>query len=240
GRVDPQLEARVALAAEAGVGVRPRHSRVSKAMGELRQSPRTCTARGYNSALRDELAPARTPDRGPDLGKRAACPAAEDSVDAPGPVARPARHDVEMHVGDRLPGRVAVVDADRRAGGDRQPSAPRSARVAAPGSGAARMARMTAAPAAPAARTAGTRSAVTPPIASTGIAAARTASWSRASPWAPAFEGVSHTGPKSAKSAPAAASPGACVETPTSAPAGSSRRATSTGTDPVPSCTPSA
>src|SRR5439155_23416080 len=107
-RVDPQLEARVALAAEAGVGVRPRHSRVSKAMGELRQSPRTCTARGYNSALRDELAPARTPDRGPDLGKRAACPAAEDSVDAPGPVARPARHDVDMHVGDRLPDRGAV------------------------------------------------------------------------------------------------------------------------------------
>src|SRR5207302_4445833 len=60
------------------------------------------------------------------------------------------------------------------------------------------------------------------------------------SPWAPVLDGVAHTGPKSAKSAPAEASPGACVETPISVPAGSRRRATSTGTEPVPSCTPSA
>ena len=44
----------------------------------------------------------------------------------------------------------------------------------------------------------------------------------------PVFDGVSYTGPKNAKSAPAApaalTSPAECVETPTSAPAGSSRR----------------
>ena len=38
-------------------------------------------------------------------------------MDAARTVVRPARHDVDVDVGDRLPSRRAVVDADRRAGG---------------------------------------------------------------------------------------------------------------------------
>src|SRR5438552_9789960 len=121
-----------------------------------------------------------------------------------------------------------------------QASAASSARVAAAGSGAARMARMTAAPAAPAARTAGTRAAVTPPIASTGMAAARTASARRASPCAPPFDGVTYTGPKKARAAAAGASPGGWVETPISASAPTRRRATSAGIESPPRWTPSA
>src|SRR5205823_7426718 len=98
-RVDPQLEARVALAAEAGVKVRPRHPAVSKAGSGLGQSP------------------CRTPDRLPHLAERPARAAREDRVDAARPVALPARHDVDVDVGNGLPGRLAVVDADGRAGG---------------------------------------------------------------------------------------------------------------------------
>jgi len=74
---------------------------------------------------------------------------------------------------------------------------------------------MTATPAAPPARAAATRSAVTPPIASTGIAGPRAPPRGGGPrPGRPALDGVAHTGPKSAKSAPTGASPGGCVETP--------------------------
>jgi hypothetical protein len=94
--------------------------------------------------------------------------------------------------------------------------------VASAGSSAARMARITATPAAPAARVSGTPPAVTPPIASTGTRAAAAAWRSAATPCGgpnAAFDGVAYTGPKKMKSAVAlAASAGACVDTPTSAP----------------------
>src|SRR5712691_4816587 len=56
-------------------------------------------------------------DRRADLAERPARPPGKDRVDAARTVVRPARHDVDVDVGDRLPRRGAVVDADRRAGG---------------------------------------------------------------------------------------------------------------------------
>src|SRR4029077_11261893 len=99
-------------------------------------------------------------------------------------------------------------------------------------------------PAAPAPRISVTRSAVTPPIASTGTRAAAVASRSAATPCGgpnTAFDGVAYTGPKTAKSAAvAASSAGACLETPITARGASMRRTTSTGIEPPPRWTPSA
>src|SRR5262249_14136444 len=132
----------------------------------------------------------------------------------------------------------------RRSGEVSQPSTWSRSRVASAGSSAAKMARITAAPVAPAARVAGTVLAVTPPIASTGTRAAAAAWRGAATPCGgpnAAFDGVAYTGPKKTKSAVAlAASAGACVDTPTNAPGGRSRRATSAGSEPPPRWTPSA
>jgi signal peptidase I len=118
-----------------------------------------------------------------------------------------------------------------------------SARVAAAGSSAARMARITAMPCAPAPRMAGAVSRSMPPIASTGTRAERTAAARRSVPCgAPnaALDGVANTGPKKTKSAPVAAADAASWTDAPMVAAGSTSRATSTGNERSPRCTPSA